>query len=251
MGALRGPAFLLKRRLANSSRHVGLGLRIHPATRVVAEFDEIIDGHIGLPQGAYVDHWTDRGVMLEGIFLHPGVLIASMDISGYELKEIAAAYRRMSAFGVMVTDTSVGRILPGRFGAPFTALYQINMEDTLSMRFGIARLAEIYLAAGAKKVFTGFYPMPVVENAKDLLRFEAASLKTSDIEIMAFHPLGTCKMGADPKKSVVNFDLESHDIRNMYIMDGSVVPGSLGVNPQITIMSLALRAAGTLADKIK
>lgn len=251
MGTLPGPAFLLKRKLANSSRRVGKGLRIHPAARVVAEMDEIVDGHIGIPQGAYVDRWSDRGVMLEGIFLHPGVMMTSLPGVGAELKELAAAYRRLSAFGVMVTDTSVGSVRPGMFGDPFTVRYQINRADSESLRFGIARVAEIYLAAGAKRIFTGFHPVPVVDGAESLKRLEEAKVTSHDLEIMAFHPLGTCAMGADPKKSVVGFSLETHDVKSLYIMDGSVVPESLGVNPQITIMALAMRAARLLAEKLK
>jgi choline dehydrogenase-like flavoprotein len=67
---------------------------------------------------------------------------------------------------------------------------------------------------------------------------------------MAFHPMGTCAMGGDSAASVVDFSLKSHEIDNLYIMDGSVVPTALGVNPQITIMSLAMRAASLLASKL-
>jgi len=68
---------------------------------------------------------------------------------------------------------------------------------------------------------------------------------------MAFHPLGTCAMGADPRRSVVNFELESHDVKGLYVMDASAIPDSLGVNPQITIMAIAMRAARILASKLK
>ncbi len=247
MGALRTPAFLMRQRLGNSSRRLGRGLQIHPAGRVVAVMDEIVDGHIGIPQGAFVDHWEDRGIMLEGIFLHPGILMTSLPGAGTELKELAAAYCRISAFGAMVSDTSVGRVIPSFVGDPFTALYQINRADAESMRFGIARVVEIYLKAGAKRIFTGFHPVPVVDGTQALKRLETVRMSPCDLEIMAFHPLGTCAMGADSRKSVVDFSLQSHDIERMYIMDASVIPGSLGVNPQITIMALAMRGARLLA----
>jgi len=250
LGAILGPAFLLRNKLANSSKRVGRELSLHPAGRVAAEFDETVDGYIGIPQGAYIDRWADRGIMLEGIFTPPGLLIASLPGAGPEFKNLAAAYRRLSAFGVMVSDTSTGRVLRGAFGHPCILLYQLSRADAESMRFGIARLAEIYFAAGAKRVFTSFAPIPVLDGANDLPHFEKAPLKPSQFEMMAFHPLGTCAMGADPRRSVVNFSLETHDIRNLYLMDGSVVPGALGVNPQITLMTLAMRAARVLADRL-
>jgi choline dehydrogenase-like flavoprotein len=251
LGALTGPAFLLQHRLCNGSRTLGRGLQIHPACRVVAEFDEVVDGHIGLPQGAFIDKWKDRGVVLEGIFLHPGFLVTMLPGVGHELKDLAVRYPHMSAFGVMVDDTTCGRVLPGHWGTRFTALYQMNQQDARKMQFGIARVAEIYFAAGAKRVFTPKYGHTILNSADEIKGFETARVKSSHYELGAFHPLGTARMGADPKKSVVDFDLKAHDIASLYIMDGSVVPGSLGVNPQVTIMTLALRAARRLAHKIK
>ena len=251
MGALAGSAFLLKQRLANSSGRVGRGLHIHPASRVVAEFDEIVDGHIAISQGAYIDHWASRGIMLEGIFLPPGPLLASMPGVGAELKTLAAAYRRLSAFGVMIADTTSGRVFPSRLGFPYFTLYQASREDAEHLRFGIARLVEVYLAAGAKRVFTGFAPVPEIRNRDGLAQFEAASVNPAHFEILAFHPLGTCPMGADPKTSVVSYDLQTHDVPGLCVMDGSVIPSSLGVNPQVTIMTLAMRAATRLAETLR
>jgi choline dehydrogenase-like flavoprotein len=251
MGALAGAAFLLKHRLANSSGCVGRGLHIHPACRVVAEFDEIVDGHVGMPQGAYIDRWADRGIMLEGIFVPPGLLISSLPGVGAGLKTLAAAYRRLSAFGVMVSDTTSGRVLPSRLGLPSLTFYQASREDAEHLRFGIARLAEIYLAAGARRVFTGFSPRPEIYTRDDLARFEAARVKPTDFELLAFHPLGTCRMGADPKTSVVSYDLETHDVPRLCVMDGGVIPSPPGVNPQITIMTLAMCAATRLAETLR
>ena len=60
---------------------------------------------------------------------------------------------------------------------------------------------------------------------------------------MAFHPAGTCRMGADPRRSVVGPMLESHQVPRLFVTDASVFPGSPGVNPQETIMALAMRTA--------
>jgi choline dehydrogenase-like flavoprotein len=66
----------------------------------------------------------------------------------------------------------------------------------------------------------------------------------------SYHPLGTCKMGLDPRTSVVGLDHEAHDVPGLFIVDGSTVPGPLGVNPQITIMAMATRAAVRIAARM-
>jgi choline dehydrogenase-like flavoprotein len=57
-------------------------------------------------------------------------------------------------------------------------------------------------------------------------------------------------MGRDPAASVVGLDHQTHDVRGLYIVDGSTVPGATGVNPQLTIMAMATRAATKIADAL-
>jgi choline dehydrogenase-like flavoprotein len=66
---------------------------------------------------------------------------------------------------------------------------------------------------------------------------------------MAFHPLGSARAGADPENSVVDPELRVHGVPGLYVSDASVVPTALGVNPQITIMTLATRLAFRLLGK--
>jgi choline dehydrogenase-like flavoprotein len=60
--------------------------------------------------------------------------------------------------------------------------------------------------------------------------------------------MGTCKLGRDPRTSVVGLDHQAHDVPGLYIVDGSTVPSALGVNPQLTIMAMATRAADMIAE---
>jgi len=63
------------------------------------------------------------------------------------------------------------------------------------------------------------------------------------------HPLGTCRMGDDPDKSVVDRWGACHDVPGLYICDGSIFPTSAAVNPALTIMALASRTAHRLIRK--
>ena len=62
------------------------------------------------------------------------------------------------------------------------------------------------------------------------------------------HMLGTCRMGTDPQKSVVDVNLKSHDHENLYIVGGSAFPTAGCTNPTLTIVALALRCGEHLRN---
>jgi choline dehydrogenase-like flavoprotein len=67
----------------------------------------------------------------------------------------------------------------------------------------------------------------------------------------SIHELGTCRMGDDPKTSVLNKWSQSHDIRNLYVVDGSSFVSSGWQNPTLTILALAMRASEHLAEQMR
>jgi choline dehydrogenase-like flavoprotein len=82
---------------------------------------------------------------------------------------------------------------------------------------------------------------------------EAAGSEFHDVsqEPATNHELGGCRMGADPRTSVVNADCRTHDVPNLYVVDGSVFPSASEKNPTHTIMALAARAADHIADQLR
>ena len=127
----------------------------------------------------------------------------------------------------------------------------MNRADAAKLQRGIATVCEIFLAAGARRVLPFLPGMPEVSSMRDVTALRALSVSPSDIEVTAYHPLGTCRMGTDPRTSVVGPDYETHEIESLYIADGSVVPSALGVNPQLTIYGLAHLMATRLAEQWK
>jgi choline dehydrogenase-like flavoprotein len=72
----------------------------------------------------------------------------------------------------------------------------------------------------------------------------------SRFEVSSQHPLGTARMGKDRRDAVVDSEGRAFDMDGLYVVDGSILPTSLGVNPSQTIYSLAHRAAGLLASEL-
>ena len=248
-GALNSPALLLKNHMANRSGQVGRNLKLHLCTRVAGIFEEAIDGHHGVSQCLYIDDYLDQGIMLEATFTGPSSQLAGLPGFGQELWDLAHEFRHMASIGVMVSDTSSGRVRADGHGNPILT-YTVNQEDADVIKKATMISARILFAAGAKKViFTG-YGEPVLNSVAEVERMQDRKFRAADFMLMAFHPMGTCRMGAHRKNSVVDANLESHDLRNLFLADASVFPTSLGVNPQETIMAFATKCADYIAGHV-
>jgi choline dehydrogenase-like flavoprotein len=114
---------------------------------------------------------------------------------------------------------------------------------------GLARCAELAFAAGAEVVHTGIHDVPALRRPEDVEKMLRAPIKPEDLELIAFHPLGTARMGPSAGTGVVDPWLEAHDVDGLFVTDGSVFPTSLEVNPQLTIMAFAVRTAEHIASK--
>lgn len=93
---------------------------------------------------------------------------------------------------------------------------------------------------------------------KDMQRWAVEILKAANAEILSVseeprtnHELGGCRMGDDPRTSVLNADCRSHDVPNLYVVDGSVFPSASEKNPTHTMMALAARAADHIAERMR
>lgn len=248
-GSIYSPVFLLRNRVANSSGQVGRNLSLHPATRIMALFDEIVDGWHGVPQGFCIEDLREDGVMLEGIHGPPSLIGAGLPYRGQRFHELLAAIRHVGVFGAMIRDTTRGRVRLGLGWRPVVT-YFLGRADLGRFLRGIGLMARVWFAAGARRVFTPVHSIPELHEPGEFERRVTPELAPSEVEALAFHPLGTCRMGGDPTRSVVDPWGASHDLPGLFVADGSVLPSSLGVNPQLTIMAVATRTAEHLLRKV-
>jgi choline dehydrogenase-like flavoprotein len=239
-GTIHTPLFLRRQGLGGQSGELGHNLAIHPATALRAYFDDQIEMWRGVPQSYYVDEFASEGLMFEGAAGPPDYMAMSLAAVGDEHREQMRRYTQLAQFGVMVSDTSRGKV-EERFGSPIIR-YDLNDHDVRTFKRGLELLAELYWAAGAREVLV---PLKQVRRLidGDLEPLRSARVRGQDLTLMAFHPLGTARAGADPARAVLDPDLRLHGVEGVYVCDGSAVPSALGVNPQITIMTLATRLA--------
>ena len=251
-GALLTPVLLEQNGIGTRSGQLGRNLSLHPAAGVGALFDEPIRGWDAIPQGYAIYEFLDEGLLFEGAFMPPDLGAATLPFFGKRLVEVIERYDRFACFGFMIEDHSRGRVRSGpkAIGGRPIITYVVSDEDVAKLKRGVELLARCYFAAGASAVFPMVAGFDELKSEADLAAFRAAKLSARDFELTAYHPLGTCRMGVDPKKSVISPDHEVHGVDALYVTDGSAVPSSLGVNPQVTIMALATRAADRIASRL-
>ena len=248
-GTMLSPQFLNKNKVKN--KHIGRHLQIHPAGRVTALMKDEVKGWKGVSQGAMVTDFKNEDIILEGIFVHPSLLLAAMPGIGKEHKKLASNFSRIASFGTMIHDSTEGRVYSWRPFQQIIAKYNLRKVDMDKFKKAIAYTAKIFFAGGAEKVFTGISKMPVINSIEEIDTFMNTKIKPIHMEILAFHPLGTCRMAKTSKDGVVNLEGETFNLKNLYVADGSIVPSSMGVNPQVTIMSLATKISDGIIKRLK
>jgi choline dehydrogenase-like flavoprotein len=246
-GTIHTPVLLKRSGLAGKSGQLGYNLRIHPSLGAVGVYAEQVDGWKGTLQPYFVDELFDsHDVMLETTAPVPALSAAALPGIGRGAKDMLPGMRNIASIGLYVSDTSTGRVrtVPGMREPLIT--YELNNVDLRKLLVGIRLAAEIHLAAGAMAALVGLPGLPAIGSAAELDKITDLEIKGSDVRPTGFHPMGTARMGR-PSESVVDSWGRHHDVRNLFVADGSVFPTCVAVNPQITIMAFATRAAEHMA----
>jgi choline dehydrogenase-like flavoprotein len=247
-GSLLTPLVLEQQHLGTASGQLGKNLSIHPACGALAEFDEQILPWKGIPQGYGIEDLHDEGILYEGASLPLEMTMTMTSMIGPELIRLAESFDHVSSFGFLVEDSSRGSV-SAVMGQPMIR-YWLSDRDVAHIKRGLDVLAQVYFAAGARRVHVPVAGFEILEGPDDLVKLRRANLRAWDLDLSAYHPLGTARMGIDRAASVVGPDHQVHDTPGLYVVDGASVPTSLGVNPQVTIMAMATRAAEKIATAL-
>jgi gluconate 2-dehydrogenase alpha chain len=262
-GAWETPRLLLRSEVGNSSDLVGRYLMYHFQTFVVGSFpfrlhghrgrsvDYLHDDHMivdddvrrvarehGLPyfRSGIVEHGGGSGPIIEAMFTPPGER---------HTREMLESHMRdrMWAFTIQGEDMPqpTNRIdldpkVRDIHGFPVgRATYDVHKHEVVASRYYAPKLEEIMREAGAEWSFAATSP--------PLAGDRAGTREASHSR----HIMGTCRMGDDPRTSVVDRWQRFHDVENMVCTDSSVFPTSTGYGPTLTIVALAIRACRNLA----
>jgi len=239
-----------QRGLANSSGLVGKNLMFHPYASIRGYFEEPLDGYRGPHIGTWSQQFyeTDRsrgylrGYTYQFVRGQGPVLTAMTGMASGHIpwgEGHHAAYRRLfdrSAGMVAICEdlpeeqntVTLDPTLKDAHSVPAPKItYRLSENSKRMLEHSIARGRDILAAAGACDIVSEA-PLP---NA-------------------GWHLMGTTRMGTDPQRSVVNEWGRSHDVKNLFVVDGSIFVTSGGVNPTATIQALALYVADSIKRRL-
>ena len=234
--------------LANSSGLVGKNLMFHPYAMVTGIFDEPLEGYKG-PTGCCLMsqefYETDpargfvRGYSIETL---RGIGAVSTALSGMSRGLVPWGQGHHDAFAALF-DRTAGMVVICE-DLPETC-NRVTLDPTLTDGDGIpAPKIHYRLSDNSRKMLDH-----AVDRGREVLEAAGAreTFASSPLEPAGWHLMGTARMGTDPARSVVNEWGRCHDVKNLFIIDGSIFVTSGGVNPTNTIQALALY----IADAIK
>ena len=250
-GSIHSPALLLR----SGVRLPALGrfLALHPATAVFGEMDEAVRPWTGTVQAHYSDQFADLdrgyGFKFETAPVHPSLLaLAAPWESATQYADRMGRLARTALCGILLRDRFGGRVRVDREGCPVVD-YRVSRYDAGHLRRALAAAAELLEAAGAREIWPPLARWisykPGAPRAREdwLARVDAAGWGANQLLLVTFHQMASCRMGASARSSVVDPEHGVWGVGGLYVADASVFPTSSGVNPMLTIMAIAHRAA--------
>jgi choline dehydrogenase-like flavoprotein len=254
-GALETPALLLRSQIGGPA--VGDYLRLHPALAIFGSYGEDLRAWWGAPHAGLSHQFENLedgyGFLIEGAQYTTAIGGSATPWTGGQThKELMARYRFGATFIMLLRDHGHGRVVLDATGeaAPFYSL-----DDPLDLkhtRIAIGQIIRLHEAAGAQEIMSLAERLPRWRRGDDLERFIARAQRVPQRaggqKLFSAHQMGTARMGTDPQTSVAGPFGELHDVKGVWIGDGSAFPTPSGTNPMVTIMALARRTAFAIAD---
>lgn len=259
-GAIQTPALLHRSGLTNPN--IGRYLRLHPATAIWGLMEERVDPWVGAMQSRYVNELADLdgngyGVLYETAPLTPafgGGFVPWR--GGLDHLDRMAELGHMLGVALILRDRDPGgTVKTGKDGEPVVR-YRFSPGDSEHFIAGLVGGARIAEAAGARLIRTTHHRDVSYQPGRrgSLEQFEAAvrreTVAPGRLTIAALHIMGSARMGGSAANSAVDPDGRTWEVADLYVADGSCFPTASGVNPMISIESIAYMTAKRLAARL-
>ncbi|KAJ4746346.1 Long-chain-alcohol oxidase [Rhynchospora pubera] len=255
-GAINTPVLLKRSGLKNPN--IGKHLRLHPVVMAWGHFPNCekksYEGAI-LTAMAKVKSKDGYGAVIQTPSLHPGMFSALTPwVSSADFKFQMTRFSRTAHIFTLVRDRGSGTVDSSGY-----IRYRMDPRDELTLKKGIEKMIRIMEAAGAEEIGTQHCKGDKVRaksvSSHDFEEF-VKTVKGRDYRglttpICSAHQMGSCRMGKNEKTSVVDERGESWEVEGLYLADSSIVPTAIGVNPMVTIQSIAYCVSQSILQELR
>ena len=244
--AIQTPGLLAKSGVR--SRHLGEHFQAHPGVALAGLFEHKVNMWFGATQGYESDHHRTDRFKIETLSMPPELMFARLRGVGREWVAAMAQSPNMAFWAVALRAYAHGSVHPGFFGTDIR--FDFTPQDMINLRKGLRFTAELLFAGGAREVITSIYGMPERLTNPDQARLLETGPDDPACYLFALtHLFGTARMSIRPSEGVVGSDFCVHGTKGFYVIDSSIFPTNLGVNPQNPIMGIAMHAAQQIARR--
>jgi choline dehydrogenase-like flavoprotein len=256
-GALESPSLLLRSGIGGPA--VGSYLRLHPCAAVLSVHAEDMQAWWGAPHAMICDEFASPpstyGFLIEGSHYSTALGAAATPWTGGRAhKELLADTRRGVTTIGLLRDRGHGRVTIDQNGESVVTYAMTDPIDIANFHLAMQTQIRLGEATGASAMYLIAPSLPRWRYGDDVDAFidkaKRLPIGLGGVQPFSAHQMGTCRMGSDPATSVADPSGELHDVRGVWIGDGSAFPTPSGANPMVSIMALARRtAAAMLADR--
>lgn len=225
---------------------IGRGLAVHPTVKLAARFDQAVNVAADVPVHQVSEFSPD--LSFGGSASHPGLVALALTDHWEAMRHAVTAWPEIAVYYAAITSEGRGRVtaIPGLVDPLVT--YRLTRRDRALLGQGLARLAMVMLEAGAIEVFPSFRHAPIVRGRADLASMTDSFTATA-ASVMTVHLCSTVPMGEDRTKAAADSFGLVHGTENVRVNDASLLPDAPGVNPQASVMAVALRNARRFVEQ--
>ena len=261
-GGINGPALMLRSQVPDPHQRVGKRTFLHPTSISFAQFEDYVDPYYGAPQSTYSDHYQWQNVTgpvnykLEVAPLHPALTASLLTGHGHAHFEDVSKLPNLNGMIALLRDgfdpaNEGGQVELADDGSPIID-YPFNDYLWDGFKRSYLHMAEIQFAAGAKAVRIAHQDSPWYQSWEEAKAgINQLENRSSSFTAGSAHVMGGLCMGEDIERCATNSQGRYHHLDNLWVMDGSLFPTSIGANPQLSVYGLALKLSTQLAQTLK
>jgi choline dehydrogenase-like flavoprotein len=253
-GTVHTPAILKRSGFDKGLPQLGRNISLQPQLGMSAHFDasDPMISWRGAPQSCYVSEFDDNrashglgGFRMEGIGGLPGIFAGFGNTIGKEHKRLMRDYPHTQFSALLVPDQPTGT-MDWEWGPDGKVKPKIEYTPTAEwvqrFRNGLKTATEFMFQAGAKRVSFNSTAYPAITHPDQLAKIDQFPVAPGMVALTSAHVQGSCRIGLNADVGVVDQNLKLHNLDNIYVVDGSVMPTTASTHTMIPIMVMADRA---------